>query len=314
MVTSTPDISVVIGVFNGATKLHSTLDSICDQSGVDLEIIVVDDGSTDDTANLLRERASRDSRIKVLSQANSGLTSALITGCEKANAPFIARQDVGDISLPGRFRSQLDLLRSHTRLAMVSCGTRVISPEGFMLSEITQTSDELKAGLRATKIENLRGPSHHGATMFRVDLYRGVGGYRQQFRMAQDVDLWVRLAAEHEVASTEEVFYEAEFEPGSISAGRFEKQLAIGKLILESAELRKRNEDDKHVLQSVDELTSTALRTRPRKDEANYWMGMAIIRTDPSKSRPYFLAAIRSNLMHFKSIARLVQSFMMRRR
>ena len=303
-----------MGVYNGAAKLNSTLDSICEQSGVNLEIIIVDDGSTDGTSDLLSERAKQDERIKVISQANSGLTRALITGCENASAPFVARQDVGDISLPGRLRSQFDLLCSNEKLAMVTCGTRVVSPDGVVLSEISQSSSELTAGLHATTIERLRGPSHHGSTMFRVDAYRRVGGYRHQFRMAQDVDLWVRLAAEHEVASTEEVLYEAEFEPGSISAGRFEQQIAIGKLILQSAELRKRNQDDSQVLRSVNDVTNAALRTKPREDEANYWIGMAIIQADPVKSRSYFLAAFRSNHLHLKSIARFAQTFMMRRR
>jgi glycosyltransferase involved in cell wall biosynthesis len=83
-VMSEPEVSVVMAVFNGATSLEATMDSVLAERDVKLELIVVDDGSTDETSAILRGYAERDSRVRVLTQQNRGLTRALINGCAQA--------------------------------------------------------------------------------------------------------------------------------------------------------------------------------------------------------------------------------------
>ena len=115
---STPAISVVMGVFNEAAVLAPTLDSILAQTERDFELIVVNDGSTDPrVGEILAEYARRDARLRVLTQANAGLTRALIDGCARASAPWIARQDADDVSLPGRLAALFPVNRE--RLAAV---------------------------------------------------------------------------------------------------------------------------------------------------------------------------------------------------
>ncbi|MGH9760030.1 MAG: glycosyltransferase family 2 protein [Blastocatellia bacterium] len=92
------DISVVMSVYNGEDHLAESVDSILDQKGVSLEFIVVDDGSTDKSGEILADYSRRDSSVRVLSRENQGLTRALIAGCAAARGKYIARQDVGDIS------------------------------------------------------------------------------------------------------------------------------------------------------------------------------------------------------------------------
>src|SRR4029079_8931344 len=82
--TQAPDVSVVMSVYNGATGLHETVESILSQEGVSLEFIIVDDGSTDGSDVMLNEYATRDARVRVLHQENQGLTHALAKGCEAA--------------------------------------------------------------------------------------------------------------------------------------------------------------------------------------------------------------------------------------
>jgi glycosyltransferase involved in cell wall biosynthesis len=89
-------LSVVMSVLNGAGDLARTLDSIFAQTERDFELIVIDDGSTDDTPSILARQS--DPRIRVITQPNEGLTRALIRGCEAARAPLIARHDCGDVS------------------------------------------------------------------------------------------------------------------------------------------------------------------------------------------------------------------------
>src|SRR5512141_2098427 len=88
-----PLVSVVMGVRNGAASLAATVDSLTGQEGVDLEIVVINDGSSDATGALLAARAAADPRLRVLERPGRGLTRSLIEGCQLARGQFIARQD-----------------------------------------------------------------------------------------------------------------------------------------------------------------------------------------------------------------------------
>src|SRR5262245_17751748 len=118
-----PEISVVMGVFNDREGLSRSVKSVLTQD-VDLQFLIVDDGSTDGTWDLLQDLAVGDKRIVPQRQEHQGLTIALIKGCETATTPYIARQDAGDISLGGRLAKQLAMLRAMPDAALVSCDCR----------------------------------------------------------------------------------------------------------------------------------------------------------------------------------------------
>ena len=144
--STNPDVSVVMSVYNGASHLAATMDSILSQEGVELEFIVVNDGSTDKTGEILDDYARRDGRVRVIHQENTGLTRALIRGCAAATGEFIARQDAGDVSLAGRLARQLDVFRNNSNVVMTSCGTRFVGPDGEVLYEVCQAGEELHRG------------------------------------------------------------------------------------------------------------------------------------------------------------------------
>src|SRR5262249_15136656 len=132
-VSVTPDVSVVMSAYNGASHLAATMDSILSQQGIGLEFVVVDDGSRDQTGDILDDYARRDHRVRVIHQENTGLTRALIRGCDAARGEFIARQDVGDLSLPGRLKDQVTFLRNRDDCIFVSCWTDVVGPRDEFL-------------------------------------------------------------------------------------------------------------------------------------------------------------------------------------
>ena len=113
-----PEVSVVMSVYNGASHLAATLDSILSQEGVELEFIVVNDGSSDKSGQILNDYAQRDSRLRIIHQENTGLTRALIRGCDAARGEFIARQDAGDISLPGPIEKPSSGIKGAGRLCI----------------------------------------------------------------------------------------------------------------------------------------------------------------------------------------------------
>jgi glycosyltransferase involved in cell wall biosynthesis len=125
--SSIPEISVVMGVYNAADNLCETMESVLSQEGVSLEFIVIDDGSTDGSDVTLADYARHDARVRILHQQNQGLTRALIMGCEGARGKYIARQDAGDISLPNRLGLQKAVLDQHEDCAFVSCWITMIA-------------------------------------------------------------------------------------------------------------------------------------------------------------------------------------------
>jgi glycosyltransferase involved in cell wall biosynthesis len=244
-----PLVSVVSAVYNGERYLRESLESVLSQQGVDLEFIVVDDGSTDSTPAILADSSTRDSRLRILTQENRGLTVALIRGCAEARGELIARHDAGDVSLPGRLIRQTEMLLGNSGAAMVSCGTRFLGPEMEALFEVRQDPTTATPLLRTRDGRRLRGPSHHGATMFRRNAYESAGGYREEFYFAQDLDLWVRLAEVGEHIVMPEILYEASVTLSSVSQRHRREQRAATRVIAKCAARRSAGQAEGPILE-----------------------------------------------------------------
>ncbi|WP_295456003.1 glycosyltransferase family 2 protein [uncultured Thiodictyon sp.] len=300
-------VSVVMSVYNGARHLPASIDSVLVQDGVDFEFIVVDDGSTDETPRILQEYAAADPRIRLVHQLNQGLTRALIRGCREATGEFIARQDVGDVSLPGRLKKELDLICSDPRAVLASCGTRFVGPGGEPLFEVLQSAHEASAGLQTLDAAELQGPSCHPCVLFRKSAYFAVGGYRHQFRVAQDIDLWVRLAEIGKHLVVPEVLFQAEYSLTGISPGRHAVQQRIGERIIHGARLRRAGLPEDQNLQLIERIVIDTCKTAPNTAEAAYFIASCLMRKEPAKAKTYFATALRANPFHFKALMRYLQ-------
>ena len=117
-----PLVSVVMSVYNDEERVGRSIDSILQQTFQDFEFIIINDGSTDGTVQVLDRYADQDSRIRVIHQENTGLTQALIRGCQQVQGQFIARQDSGDLSMPERLQAQSDFLTNHPDVSLVEIG------------------------------------------------------------------------------------------------------------------------------------------------------------------------------------------------
>ena len=116
-----PIISVVMPVYNGDKYLQEAIESILNQTEGDFEFIIINDGSTDDSPALIDKYRELDSRIKVITQENKGLISSLNTGIDEAKGKYIARMDADDVSLPERFRTQLEYMEKNSKIG--ACGS-----------------------------------------------------------------------------------------------------------------------------------------------------------------------------------------------
>lgn len=189
-VTSTsPAVSVVIPVYNASRYVAAAIESVLSQDLVDIEVIVIDDGSTDTTPEILAGLAHQDGRVEVLSQPNRGLVTTLNRGVEHARGALIARMDADDICLPGRLAAQIQAFDGRTDLAVLGGFTELIDEDGRY---IRQGRYPVRGRAVAEFIE--RGsPVAHPAVMMRRDVFDAVGGYRAAFRHAEDYDLWLRI-------------------------------------------------------------------------------------------------------------------------
>jgi hypothetical protein len=218
---SAPAISVVMSVLNGAPHLPAALDSVLDQAGCDLELLVVDDGSTDDTGRILAERAARDSRVQVLTNpTNLGLTRSLNLALGRARGRYIARQDADDVSRPGRLAAQAAFLDARPAVGVVGCwvesGADPGSPAALWRTPVRPAE---------IRFELLFGNClAHPSVMLRSALLRPGPLYDEAVRYAQDFALWHRLAATTGLASLPQALYFRRVHPGMIGVAHAAEQ------------------------------------------------------------------------------------------
>lgn len=294
-----------MGVYNAEGGFESTVASVIKQEGCTFELIVVDDGSTDGTSRALHQLASRDVRVRVVRQNNSGLTQALIRGCEIARGDFIARQDAGDVSLPNRLATQVAFLRAHPDTVMVACGVEFLGPHGEVLYTVRKPMRELDAGLRQTSLEKIVGPPHHGGVMFRREAYQAAGGYRSPFFVAQDLDLWLRLAEQGACLGMAEVLYRASLEPGSISSRSRPQQLALAALALQCRQARAAGADEAALLAHAPQPTTSKGKPSGRElARFHYFIASCMRSRNSAAARSYYRAAVENNPLHLMALAR----------
>ena len=284
-------LSVVMAVYNGAPALAATLDSILAQTERDFELVAIDDGSTDATPSILADYASRDARVRVIAQANAGLTRALIRGCAEARAEVIARHDCGDRSHPERFARQLALLATAT---VVSCATRFVDVDGDLLYISRGDGDEIRRSLLGDDAAHIHALPHHGSAMFRRDAYSRAGGYRAEFRVAQDLDLWIRMAQNGETfAIADEVLYDATVDARSISGTARASQVALTEI---AVALR----DGRGSLAAAAAVAPSPASARGEA-AALYFIGKCLLQQRNRKGLRYLRAAIRRDPWHWKA-------------
>ena len=192
-----PLISVVLPAFNAATTLAEAVKSILDQTYSKFEIVVVDDGSTDSSPDILSSLAAHDRRIRVIRTPNRGVAEALNTGIATAQGDLIARMDADDISEPTRFDKQVAHLAQYKTCVAVGCGVTAIDDSGFPLPKRTHFTSGVRLRDRCKGFRHFP-PSPptipHPTAMIRSAALKAIGGYRPCFRSAQDRDLWWRLS------------------------------------------------------------------------------------------------------------------------
>jgi len=197
-----PNVSVVMGVFNGARFLREAVESILNQNFCDFEFIIVNDGSTDRTADILSRYEESDSRVIVCHQQNKGLIESLNTGCGLARGPYIARIDADDVAFPERLERQINYLERNPKVGLLGSSVNIINVLGRRVSTMAHPSEDKVIRSRLFELHNVA--ICHVSVVFRTELFRAVNGYRTAFAAAEDYDLWLRIAERSQVANLPE--------------------------------------------------------------------------------------------------------------
>lgn len=296
----TPEVSVVMSIYNGAASLCASVDSVLSQSGCDLELVAINDGSTDETGGLLDSYARRDARVRVIHLENGGLTRALVVGCNAARGEFIARQDADDVSLANRFSDQRDVLIANPDAVLVAGAVRYLAPGGEWLF------DHVPAGVIEVELDiaRFRAPLLLG-TLFRRSAYERIGGFRPQFWVAQDADLWLRLLEVGPCLGVDRLHYQTRLTQGGISSRSRGAQMALSQLAIDCARRRRAGLDDAELLRNAPPRRSHA-GPLPSHDVAafDYFIGACLRHKDPRSARRYFRSAWRRNPLHVKALLR----------
>jgi len=201
-----------MSVFNGEEYLNASIDSILCQTFEDFEFIIVNDGSNDRSAEIIRSYSDR--RIVLLQQTNQGVARALNHALLVARGEYIARQDADDISLPRRFAKQVEFLGTHPAVGVVGTAASLIDGTGRRFSTFKPFTrhdrlvKELKRGVC---------PLMHGAVMLRRVALLEHGDYNPAFNWMQDVELWLRLSDHYGLANMREILYKFRKHDSSIT-------------------------------------------------------------------------------------------------
>jgi glycosyltransferase involved in cell wall biosynthesis len=186
-------ISIFIPAYNAEKTIERTIDGILNQTYTHFELIIVNDGSTDGTEEIIKRYAEKDSRIRLISQPNRGRCYAANTAIKECQYQWIMRVDADDILLPQAIEKQIDFIKKNPDVKVAGCLAYHINEKEEIIG-LTPLSPKTREEF--AELINNKKPIHiqsSGVLMSR-EVILSVGGYREQFVVAEDFDLWNRLA------------------------------------------------------------------------------------------------------------------------
>ena len=207
-----PMITVLMPAYNAEHYIAEAIASVLQQTYANFELIIVNDGSTDGTRNVIR--TFKDARIKLIEQTNKGVAAALNTGLEYARAPYIARFDADDVCYPERLEKQLGFLQNNPEYILVGSDAEYITENGdflFNFKCIAHTHEEI--------IDKLYFycPFLHPTVMYKKEAVRDAGGYPQHAHNFEDYLLWTNIARQGKLYNMPQPLIKYRLNPTSVT-------------------------------------------------------------------------------------------------
>ena len=199
--TAKPLVSVVLPAYNAELYIKEAVTSILHQTFTNIEIIIIEDKSSDKTLEIINTLSKSDVRIKIIkNKVNEGIVCCLNKGINAAQANLIARMDADDIAKKDRLYKQVNFLENNPDTILIGSGIETIDSKGKHINFQNYPSNDNEI----THMLRHKSPFAHPTVIFNKECVIKVGGYRQKYRTGQDYDLWSRLQKEGKFANINE--------------------------------------------------------------------------------------------------------------
>jgi glycosyltransferase involved in cell wall biosynthesis len=247
-----PKISVLMPVYNGGKYIREAIDSVLNQTFVDFELIVVNDGSTDDTQDQLN--TYHDSRIRVFNQKNGGVSAALNTGLKHANARYIARFDADDVCYPNRLEKQYQFMEEHPDFVLIGSDADYMSEQGeflFKYINIGHSNEEIQARIKDYC------PFVHSSVFYRRDIIIECGSYEVNAHTFEDYFLWLKVVTKGKTLNFQEPLIKVRFNAASVTVDEKDREplfISLKKKALATGFIS--NSEGQLLLQSIKRLSA----------------------------------------------------------
>jgi glycosyltransferase involved in cell wall biosynthesis len=265
------ELSVVMSVYNTELYLKEAIRSILNQTYKKFEFIIVNDGSTDNSLEIIK--SFNDNRIIVFNQENQGLSKALNRGISISNGKYIARMDADDISLPNRFELQLDFLNTHKEYVLIGSNIYYVDINGEILdkSKLPLINEEINESLPNIKFM-------HSSAMFLKNAFYEAGEYPIEIpKYFEDKILWNKMAKYGKIANLELALVKYRLVPSSIfnlSNSQIQKHKDISNKIIKNNYFL--TNDDKLEIIDIAKITKN-------QQYGNYYLRVAFMHNKNNK-------------------------------
>lgn len=284
-----PLISVLMPVYNTETFILQAIESILNQSFSDFELIIVDDGSTDNSLAIAKQYANTDSRISVFSQANQGISKTRNYLVSLANSEYIAWMDSDDVSMPLRLKKQYDYFQHHENL--IAIGTKSLMIDEQDLPICIWESPLEHEEIDRWHIEGRGGAIIFPSSMMRKQAVQNLGGFDENLTGAEDLSLFLKLAEVGRLENINDVLLYYRQHIKSISHTDKDKVLIDKQLVIDSAYERRGMKSK-----------SLGMNSMPSREIDTYikWGWWALQDQNVSTSRKYAIKAMLVNPFRFQ--------------
>jgi glycosyltransferase involved in cell wall biosynthesis len=287
-------VTVLMPAYNAGSYIGEAVQSVLDQTFTDFELLIVNDGSTDNTLEILN--SFNDPRIRIINRSNGGVSAALNTGIENSVTNLIARFDADDLCMPDRLEKQVAFMAENPDYILIGSNAEYITEEGeyIFTYEIANYSNE------QIQQDILKGcPFIHSTVCYRRSAVRAAGGYEEKAHTFEDYFLWTKLIRFGKVRNFSEALIKVRFNPSSVTIDEKDydplfrklkrKALVTGVITDEEGELIRRS----------------ASRLTYKKKEASYFrmLGKKFLWNNyqPGRARKSFLKSIKREPFSFTS-------------
>jgi len=296
-----------MAVYNSEKYVREAVDSILNQTFKSFEFIIINDGSTDKTQEILE--SYNDPRIVITHQKHMGLTKSLNKGIALAKGKFIARQDADDISLPDRLEKQIEFLELHKDIALLGTAAKIIDIRGFYLRTVRYPTDHSSLSIAI----NHSNQFWHGSVMFRRQSFLELGGYQEILFTAQDYDLWLRFVEKFKVANLSDPLYKYRLNYLSLSFKKIVYQRRMAIFAKELARARKKGIKEKQIINVLESYLKLNMNLAEKREIIQIYNPWGLLLLRHNKKNQAFLLMNEIFEYHpsslFKLLFKIIKTF-----